>query len=1494
MSVRVGRRCLGTVGVDSVNIGSRGSDVDSVNIGSRVSDVNIVNIVVCALLCAVGWGCDSGGGSSASVDGDAVGAGDSATDGSSGDGGQTPDSSAGGDARPGPDADRDADGGQDRDGRATDAVAADARVSDGELADGASLPDGAPPPDAGPPPPPLVINEVNCRGEEWLEVFNPGDADVSLAGWVATDDPADPARAFEVPAGVEVPAGGFAVLPGAGALPFGIDCDGQTVSLVGPGGRRVDQAVVSPPPVGATWGRLPDGGDAWGATRPTPGAANEALPEIAVTMNEVSCRGTEWVELHSGEAAALDLGGWIIGDRADDPAEQYVVPEGVVLEPGGFVVLPPEGVELPFGIGCADDTLWLLDPAGIAYDSTTVTGPPRLATWGRLPDGVGDWFHTRPTPGAANVPLVEVPVAINEVQCRGEEWVELYNRGAEAVDLTGWFLSDQLDDAARRYLLPDGTQIDPGEWLVLPVAGALPFAVGCAADSLVLVHGNGQLADRVVVEGLRDGATFGRIPDGQGEWVETVPTPGGANVGLVVPSVGFNEVSCRGESEWFELVNTGDAPVDLAGWAIADSFGAVEERVFIEGGVVEPGGHFVVELGPDPAFGVGCDGDRVLLLDADGVQVDAVEVGAPSQLATWGRLPDADGEFTSTLPTPGGPNAALPEVRVELNEVDCHGRDWVEIANVGEGPADLAGWSLTDALGGRYALDGEAVAAGGLERARQREGMEAGFEFDIDCGADTISLVDPDGAVVDAVELGPVAEAFTWSRFEDGWAPGMPTPEAPNVGTEGAAAILYDATRMHIVDVEFSDDAWAQLSAQPREYVPVRFTLTDAEGNLVDEPRDAQIRVKGRAGSNRPLNRKPAFKLKFNNVDSEARFLGMKRMTLNNMVQDASMIHEWTAYSIFRAVGVPAPRIGYAFLRVNGEDWGLYLNIEPPDDIFMSRHFESTHHTYEGAYGQDLFVDHVDRFEMDDGPEEERDDLRRLAELLDAPPVEGFYAATEDLIEWPEVIMAMATEAYIGHWDGYAPTRNNYYLHTDDALRLTLMPWGCDQTFRQHRDIYEGRGRLLEACLASDACRNEYDQAMVTIMQAELALDLPPKIRALAMRLRPWQERDVRKEYDLARIGNEVEATVAFLEQRRADVSAIVDCVVEAGADRDGDGYICAADCRPDDPESHPRAVDVCGDGIDQDCNGTADDGLDCPDCVEHVRGGHRYLVCFSERPFADVAGHCQAEGSQPLVINGPGENRWIVDRATSVREQPFWVGLSDAAEEGAFVWWDGTPAEYLNWEFGEPGEREDQDCAQFVGFGEWSVVPCGARRGVVCEDACAPGEDVDGDGFLRCGTDCDDSTDTVNPDAAEVCNDDVDNDCDGRTDEGVECQCEDIAREGRTYSFCSSGVSWQRARDACVARGADLVVLDDAAEDTWVYETAVARSNRDYWIGYSDQAVEGRFEWVDGSRGGFEHWAPGQPDDVGGEDCAHYQSWSGRWLDVPCGFALGFICERP
>src|SRR4029077_5667093 len=103
-----------------------------------------------------------------------------------------------------------------------------------------------------------------------------------------------------------------------------------------------------------------------------------------------------------------------------------------------------------------------------------------------------------------------------------------------------------------------------------------------------------------------------------------------------------------------------------------------------------------------------------------------------------------------------------------------------------------------------------------------------------------------------------------------------------------------------------------------------------------DKTYDVTIRIKGQKGSKRPIHDKPAFKVKLGKGDQ---FFGLEQLTLNNRVQDRTMLHEALGYQVYEAAGVKVPSTGYARVSVNGQPYGLFLNLETIDTHFLKRQF---------------------------------------------------------------------------------------------------------------------------------------------------------------------------------------------------------------------------------------------------------------------------------------------------------------------------------------------------------------------------------------------------------------------------------------------------------------------------------------------------------------------------------------------------------------------------
>ncbi|TVQ89668.1 MAG: T9SS C-terminal target domain-containing protein [Bacteroidetes bacterium] len=118
-----------------------------------------------------------------------------------------------------------------------------------------------------------------------------------------------------------------------------------------------------------------------------------------------------------------------------------------------------------------------------------------------------------------------------------EDWIELYNYGDDPVYLEGWGLSDDFSNPFR-WVFPD-IAIGPGEYLLVWASGKdrkqgvlhTNFSIDASGEELLLVHPSGNWVDVVNPIAVPTDISYGRKPDGTGDWFYfDEPTPGLPNV----------------------------------------------------------------------------------------------------------------------------------------------------------------------------------------------------------------------------------------------------------------------------------------------------------------------------------------------------------------------------------------------------------------------------------------------------------------------------------------------------------------------------------------------------------------------------------------------------------------------------------------------------------------------------------------------------------------------------------------------------------------------------------------------------------------------------------------------------------------------------------------------------------------------------------------------------------------------------------------------------
>ena len=114
-------------------------------------------------------------------------------------------------------------------------------------------------------------------------------------------------------------------------------------------------------------------------------------------------------------------------------------------------------------------------------------------------------------------------------------------------------------------------------------------------------------------------------------------------------------------------------------------------------------------------------------------------------------------------------------------------------------------------------------------------------------------------------------------------------------------------------------------------------------------------------------------------------------------------------------------------------------------------------------------------------------------------------------------------------------------------------------------------------------------------------------------------------------------------------------------------------------------------------------------------------------------------------------------------------------------------------------------------------------------------------DGHVPRAGDCDDTSDTVHPAAPERCDDGVDNDCDGTTDNIAVCCVATTDGTGR-YVLCTEPTPWTDAEARCATEGGGLAVVDSAAQAAFAQEVATWHG-ASVWLGATDGLREGSWQ---------------------------------------------------
>ena len=156
--------------------------------------------------------------------------------------------------------------------------------------------------------------------------------------------------------------------------------------------------------------------------------------------------------------------------------------------------------------------------------------------------------------------------------------------------------------------------------------------------------------------------------------------------------------------------------------------------------------------------------------------------------------------------------------------------------------------------------------------------------------------------------------------------------------TMGYEDRLFDNTKVHTVDIVMNDWNEFIVNATSEEYYTANVVIDGESYNNVG------IRAKGNTSLSTVSSlgsERYSFKIEFDHYDSTKSYHGLDKLSLNNLIQDSTMMKDYLTYTMMNKFGVASPLCSYVYITVNGEDWGLYLAVEGVEEAFLERNYGS-------------------------------------------------------------------------------------------------------------------------------------------------------------------------------------------------------------------------------------------------------------------------------------------------------------------------------------------------------------------------------------------------------------------------------------------------------------------------------------------------------------------------------------------------------------------------
>lgn len=381
---------------------------------------------------------------------------------------------------------------------------------------------------------------------------------------------------------------------------------------------------------------------------------------------------------------------------------------------------------------------------------------------------------------------------------------------------------------------------------------------------------------------------------------------------------------------------------------------------------------------------------------------------------------------------------------------------------------------------------------------------------------------------------------------------------------------FYDESEIPVLELTFEQsDYWSQLTANYESKTEIPATLT-IDG--VELP-EVGVRFRGNTSYRNVRGDKKSFNIALDYTDDDQDYDDYNTLNLNNAYEDPSFLREVLYLNLSRN-HLPSARANYVHLYINGEDWGLYPNVQQLDGRYLKEWFLSNDGTRwraersvstggpgggpggggAGAFGTgvsslnylgDDTSEYTPNYTLKKANKDDPwSDLVTTCSVLNNTPLEELEDELNKVMDVDRALWFLAHEIIFADDDSYVNKGGmDYYLYWEvETGRMTPLEYDGNSCMGARRATWspflneqDTRYPLMNRLFAVPALRQRYLAHFRTIIEESLDPEMiDAKIDAYYAMIDGYVESDPKKIYTYQEFLSEKDVLKNFFQNRRA------------------------------------------------------------------------------------------------------------------------------------------------------------------------------------------------------------------------------------------------------------------------------------------------------------------------------------------------------------------------